>query len=66
MWKNCDKNPQKTRDSKVERFITKKVIPAFLTNNAIAIYIILIEKRFWAFFTRLIFDAVSKPIIQIL
>jgi hypothetical protein len=39
--------------------------PAFLTNNAIpterfaiAIYIILIEKRFRAFFTRLIFDAV--------
>jgi hypothetical protein len=32
--------------------------PGFLTNNAITIYIILIEKRFRAFFTGLIFDAV--------
>jgi hypothetical protein len=33
-------------------------LPAFLTNNAIAIYLILIEKRFRAFFTGLILDAV--------
>ncbi len=32
--------------------------PAFLTNNAIAIYRILIEKRFRAFFIGLIFDTV--------
>jgi hypothetical protein len=56
---------EETWNKLVEIMGQADITPAFLTNNAIpterfaiAIYIILIEKRFRAFFTRLIFDAV--------